>query len=420
MTIYNTFLKLLDTPVTGSYAGNAGMGVAVNAAEDALEFVGIFVDGGESMGVDRTLGNTDNYDLGFLTNNANRLHIQNDGKIGIGTTSPNYALDVLGDISMIGNATNADRTLHFASDAYLWWDESEDAFYLYHDKPLFIGQMGFGGPDEMLHVFQQNSVYVMIETDRGDAGLKLNNSGGSGESKVIFQEFSSTKWELLYSITDDELRFYNDVLDINQLVLTDGGNVGIKGDPNVDLEIFGADDPALRINETGDTGSHFGITQIAATQSQITHVASSGNMALIDFDPNPLDGTSIAAFRFFRSTNTSGLVYAQFFIGDGSGTSQAVIGASGIDSYFCADNGKMGIGLTGPAAKLHVDQPSASGAIPVLALDQADLSDEFINFICASTGAGDPVDTSTAVGSTYARLRIAVNGTYKYIKLYNA
>jgi hypothetical protein len=73
-----------------------------------------------------------------------------------------------------------------------------------------------------------------------------------------------------------------------------------------------------------------------------------------------------------------------------------------------------------PAAQLHVDQSSTVGAIPVMTLDQADASEEYINFISAATGAGNPIDTATAVGTAYARARVAVNGTFKYIQLYNA
>ncbi|MBN4062349.1 tail fiber domain-containing protein, partial [Bacteroidales bacterium AH-315-I05] len=54
-----------------------------------------YSDGGEVGGADRTLGNTDNFDLGFLTNGLNRLHIQNDGYVGIGTTAPLDNLDVV-------------------------------------------------------------------------------------------------------------------------------------------------------------------------------------------------------------------------------------------------------------------------------------------------------------------------------------
>lgn len=68
---------------------------------------GDFSSGGEAGGADRTLGNTDNYDLGFLTNNTNRLHIQNDGYIGVGTTTPDSKLHVDQD-----SASGAIPTLH--------------------------------------------------------------------------------------------------------------------------------------------------------------------------------------------------------------------------------------------------------------------------------------------------------------------
>lgn len=66
---------------------------------------GNFSDGGEAGGADRTLGNTDNYDLGFLTNNNNRLHIQNDGDIGIGTTTPSEKLEITGNLRFTKGAT---------------------------------------------------------------------------------------------------------------------------------------------------------------------------------------------------------------------------------------------------------------------------------------------------------------------------
>ena len=44
---------------------------------------GDFSNGGEASGTDRTLGNTDNFDLSFKTNNTSRFKIQNDGGIRI-------------------------------------------------------------------------------------------------------------------------------------------------------------------------------------------------------------------------------------------------------------------------------------------------------------------------------------------------
>ena len=55
-----------------------------------------FNNGGDITGMDRNLGNLDNYDLGFLTNKSTRILIKNDGKVGIGTTSPDSKLEVFG------------------------------------------------------------------------------------------------------------------------------------------------------------------------------------------------------------------------------------------------------------------------------------------------------------------------------------
>ncbi len=45
-----------------------------------------FGDGGENGTADRTLGNTDNFDLGFKTNNVERIHIDKGGNVGIALT----------------------------------------------------------------------------------------------------------------------------------------------------------------------------------------------------------------------------------------------------------------------------------------------------------------------------------------------
>lgn len=50
-----------------------------------------------------------------------------------------------------------------------------------------------------------------------------------------------------------------------------------------------------------------------------------------------------------------------------------------------ASTDRVGIGTVSPAARLHVDQSSTAGAVPVLTVDQADVSEEFIRFIGAST-----------------------------------
>ncbi|MBN1408604.1 MAG: LamG domain-containing protein [Calditrichaceae bacterium] len=56
-----------------------------------------FSNGGEAGGEPRYLGNTDNYGLGFLTNNNTRLFIDKTGNLGVGTKTPGAKLNLIMD-----------------------------------------------------------------------------------------------------------------------------------------------------------------------------------------------------------------------------------------------------------------------------------------------------------------------------------
>ena len=45
-----------------------------------------FLEGGDTGGSDRTIGNKDSYALNLSTNNSTRMQIKDDGYIGIGAT----------------------------------------------------------------------------------------------------------------------------------------------------------------------------------------------------------------------------------------------------------------------------------------------------------------------------------------------
>jgi len=68
---------------------------------------------------------------------------------------------------------------------------------------------------------------------------------------------------------------------------------------------------------------------------------------------------------------------------DGGQTAMDVVRSGANIASVVFPNGKVGVGVT-PASKLHVDQASETGAIPVLALDQADIDLEFIKLIGSS------------------------------------
>ena len=75
------------------------------------------------------------------------------------------------------------------------------------------------------------------------------------------------------------------------------------------------------------------------------------------------------------------------------------------------NTGKVGINITAPLAKFHVDQSSTTGAIPVLTVDQADVSEEFIRFI--GTSANGVLTQSIVEAADVAAATIA-----GYLKVY--
>ena len=77
--------------------------------------------------------------------------------------------------------------------------------------------------------------------------------------------------------------------------------------------------------------------------------------------------------------------------------------------------GRVGIGASSPSAQLHVDQASSTAAIPVLTLDQADVSEEILEII-STAGTGNAVEAVGAKTLTTTEfIKITLNGNTRYI-----
>lgn len=220
--------------------------------------------------------------------------------------------------------------------------------------------------------------------------------------------------QIIRALTSSGLRLEDDGGNLG-IFIEDGGNVGIDTtDPNYDFQLgtgtitpggFGGASAQARMLVTDTTSGKY--TQLAIQGptnggGAVEFYDGSGN-AVADFGMNT-NGADMA----FVNRMTSGIF--QIYTHDGSSLARRlVIGATGL----------AGINLTTPLGQLHVDQPSTTAAVPVLILDQADLSEEFIEFT-STVGAGNPIDTA-AIGAYYGKIRVNVTGVgYKYIALYDS
>jgi len=93
----------------------------------------------------------------------------------------------------------------------------------------------------------------------------------------------------------------------------------------------------------------------------------------------------------------------------------------GTQVFTIDDIGNVGVGESVPTASVHIDQNSASGAKPVLRLDQGDIDDSFIDFIGTSAADGTRSISSdtTEDSAKFGAIRIEINGVTKWIRIYD-
>ena len=82
---------------------------------------------------------------------------------------------------------------------------------------------------------------------------------------------------------------------------------------------------------------------------------NSSNHLFLDLDLSTPTDTTNATVRFFRRTNTSGARKVDFLRGNGTTRVAARISTDEGNSFFNRYGGNVGIGMTNPSARLHVN-----------------------------------------------------------------
>ena len=172
----------------------------------------------------------------------------------------------------------------------------------------------------------------------------------------------------------------------------------------------GTPDRALVVDASGNVGiqktSPLGILHISDGSASGSSAFSASNANTITGQPelNADTGSFWVNFVGYLMGTTR---FRDFHVGDGKQNIVTTVDGSAAS---------FGIGTSAPTAKLHVDQSSTTKAVPVLKLDQADVSEPFVDFIGTATAdANSSISTLNTSGATTDHIQIDLNGTKAWI-----
>ena len=332
------------------------------------------------------------------------------GNVGINLLDPDALLEIYGTTTQLklSGGEVAYTTLTVDASGNLAIDPSGAIVSIADGDGLVIGnseQVNLGNKAE----------FQVIGTDGVDSSMIFGRWSNDADSPAIrfFKSRDGTIGGNTIVADDDSAGFIvwqvDDGTDnLSQAALIE---VFIDGTP-------GAGDTPGRMNlfvaEDGSDTATKGITILNSGNVGIGTMSPAKKLEVVAGDGDGILWTSSAGTsasgNFLISTSGGG---AQFFLTNDAGTETAKIRSyaiGGVQAYFTAGN--VGIGTTGPLAKLHVDQSSTTAAVPTLIVDQADISEGAINFIASARGI------ITAATASTQSVRVELNGTVYRLALF--
>jgi hypothetical protein len=284
--IYDT---LTSNPNHGIYVGSIGVGTAspstrfhITGDTNTIGQIETTVNGGTAvlrLDANPNYWDITNYgasaSLGFIRGTTEHMTILSDGKVGIGTTSPAYKLDVNGGISINAKSLIGASGYFISGSSGFRWNNSTDAYnnvIMYDNGNMYVrGNVGIGttAPGFALDVVRTSGNATSRFYSNSAAGqvASLHYAGdGTTSSRYTYSVFrsvetSSQQWNAgMYG--DKNYTIFDDTANLARLTINTSGNVGIgttnslqklhvaAGDINLD-STYG-----IRVNNTATDG-HF-------------------------------------------------------------------------------------------------------------------------------------------------------------------
>lgn len=264
----------------------------------------------------------------------------------------------------------------------------------------------------------------------------------TGTAVINFSDTSAGRARVEYAFATDVLKL---VAASSEMMRLSWNAVriesGVTADPRYLLDIVSAAGDAFTID---DTTGHVGIctTPHATHPVRISDALASNGVLLVESTGNAAGTVPLEVLApnlgngnvVFIGLGVAGSTFNRAAIGftkvsSGSADNHVGIGfyGSGGDVFAidCEGRAAFGDGGTNPdssVAQLIVNQHDSAAAIPVLALDQDDIDDAFINFIGTSATDGSrslSSDTGETAAKTVA-VRCEHNGTTFWLRGYAA
>ena len=299
------------------------------------------------------------YNNGSAFGGASALHYDDsNNRLGIGTTSPDDPLHVVGDVTIEvsddGSAAQPELTLHRGSSS------PADADYL--------GQIKFSGRND-------NSQTVNYAKITG----KISDASDTTEDGLIeIANIKAGSQSIGYRFTSTDLKL------INSRGLQVDGNVGIGTTSPADpLHVADATSADLRLQDTGGTLG-------AAMSARMLTVDSAGNIQSIVGNSGTSSGVLLV-------DNIDGAIIMRTQSAD-----SVVLATNNTTRVTVNSSGNVGIGTTSPTGMLHV-----SGSDPKIWLTDTDTNAD--SYVSASSSVGSLIlsaDENNEVGSSQIALKV--------------
>jgi len=290
---------------------------------------------------------------GLLTETATPIY-ELDSKIGIATTSPQYTLDVRGEVA-VGTA-GATNQIHFVATPTAGTDATPKTYV----DDLFVGTPGEPGAYWTKtptgdHIYNNNTGYVGIGTTIPGANLDIRGTGytyvdikpGTNESRLRIYNSGGNYLGISSESTYFSLSSNNDLVPL-ALATSSGGKVGVGTTvPQYKLDVRGE----VAVGTAGATNQiHFVAVPTAetdaATMGYVDDSISSGDPDWSYDDPETPTKVWNLTADIGIGTNVPG---AKLHLYD-SGTAANYISESNMESYYTlfrdpgAGTGSAGLG----------------------------------------------------------------------------